>query len=334
MPFISDIIQHKRVSIVGLEKNTGKTECLNYIVRRLSALDISLAITSIGIDGERTDQVTQTAKPEIRLHEGVCFATSEKHYLQKKITAEIISISNDYTSTGRIVTARSKDKGSVILSGPTSHVALARWIQSIECLNIDVILIDGALSRMSSASPNISKAMILSTGASVSTSLQTLVQKTAFKVEMMQLPVTQSTQACVFQTLERGIWGIDNHEELVDLHINSTFTQLDAVCQYPQIYVTGGLSDQFLKHCGASPSHPIEIIVRDFTKLFISSATYQWFLKQGGHISVLQRNELIAICVNPTAPNGYQLNSDLLCKSLAEKINLPIYDIIKNDYTV
>ena len=35
MPFINDIATFKSLSIVGLEKNTGKTECLNYILGRL-----------------------------------------------------------------------------------------------------------------------------------------------------------------------------------------------------------------------------------------------------------------------------------------------------------
>ena len=35
MPFVSDIVKYDSLSIVGLEKNTGKTEALNYILRRL-----------------------------------------------------------------------------------------------------------------------------------------------------------------------------------------------------------------------------------------------------------------------------------------------------------
>ena len=38
MPFTGDILQYKSMSIVGLEKNTGKTECLNYILKRLEHL--------------------------------------------------------------------------------------------------------------------------------------------------------------------------------------------------------------------------------------------------------------------------------------------------------
>ena len=75
MSFISDILKFKSLSIVGLEKNTGKTVCLNFILDRLPSA-CRVAVTSIGIDGESKDQVTGTAKPEIILKEGTIFSTS------------------------------------------------------------------------------------------------------------------------------------------------------------------------------------------------------------------------------------------------------------------
>ena len=35
MGFVDDISDYRSLAIVGLEKNTGKTECLNYILRRI-----------------------------------------------------------------------------------------------------------------------------------------------------------------------------------------------------------------------------------------------------------------------------------------------------------
>ncbi len=56
MPFVDEILKYRSVSIVGLEKNTGKTECLNYIINRLPTDYFSVAVTSIGLDGESPDQ--------------------------------------------------------------------------------------------------------------------------------------------------------------------------------------------------------------------------------------------------------------------------------------
>ena len=77
MTLIDDIVESRSVSVVGLEKNTGKTECLNYIIRNLPAGRVKVAVTSIGVDGETTDSVTGTSKTEIFLREGMLFSTCE-----------------------------------------------------------------------------------------------------------------------------------------------------------------------------------------------------------------------------------------------------------------
>ena len=63
MPFIADLQKYKSLSIVGMDKNTGKTVCLNYVLSRLKDLGVKTAVTSIGIDGERVDQVFGSHKP-------------------------------------------------------------------------------------------------------------------------------------------------------------------------------------------------------------------------------------------------------------------------------
>ena len=55
MPFISELYKYSSVSVVGLEKNTGKTETLNYIIGKLELDNHTTAVTSIGIDGEGLD---------------------------------------------------------------------------------------------------------------------------------------------------------------------------------------------------------------------------------------------------------------------------------------
>ena len=52
MHIIDDILRYQSLSIVGLEKNTGKTECLKYVLERIPLEHKHIAVTSIGIDGE------------------------------------------------------------------------------------------------------------------------------------------------------------------------------------------------------------------------------------------------------------------------------------------
>ena len=80
MPFIEELIKYRSCSIVGLAKNTGKTVSLNYVLGRLPLDRMRIGLSSIGIDGETTDQVTKTAKPEITIQEGTYFGYCNQEY--------------------------------------------------------------------------------------------------------------------------------------------------------------------------------------------------------------------------------------------------------------
>ena len=60
MSLIDNILRCRTLSITGMAKNTGKTVTLNYLLEQLKVLHKVAAVTSIGSDGEKTDQVTQT----------------------------------------------------------------------------------------------------------------------------------------------------------------------------------------------------------------------------------------------------------------------------------
>ncbi len=337
MPFIEELIKYKSCSIVGLEKNTGKTECFNYVMQRLPLDKIRVAVSSIGIDGETTDQVTKTAKPEIFLREGVYFGTSEKHYLTKLLTSELLEISDENTSLGNIVIGKALTPGKLLLSGPSSTNGLRRWMNEMRKYDIDLTIIDGALSRLSLASPAVSESMILATGAAYSANINTLVQKTAFVVQMINLELTSQENYDTFIDINNGVWAIDADNDfgkkLVDLKVASSLSiniNTDGLKKCKTLYVSGALTDNFLNHIRQNKIfNETEIVVRDFTKIFLTPMTYNTFVNGKRKITVLQKSKLIAVCVNPTSPNGIVLDSEKLCKTLSEAINLPVYDLKK-----
>ena len=343
MPFIEELIKYKSCSIVGLEKNTGKTECFNYVLQRLPLETKRVAVSSIGIDGETTDQVTKTAKPEIFLREGMYFGTSEKHYLMKRLSSELLEISNENTSLGNIVIGKALTPGKILLSGPSSSSGLRRWMDEMKKYNIDLTIIDGALSRMSLASPTVSESMILATGAAYSANINTLVQKTAFVVQMINLDVTSQENYDTFNNITSGVWAIDSDADLdadtdlmkgrriVDLKVASSLSiniNTDGLKKCKTLFVSGALTDNFINHIRQNKIFSgTEIVVRDFTKIFLTPMTYNSFVNAKRKISVLQKSKLIAVCVNPTSPNGIVLDSEKLCNTLSDAIKLPVYDL-------
>ena len=331
MPFIEELIKYKSCSIVGLEKNTGKTECFNYVLQRLSLENKRIAVSSIGIDGETTDQLTKTAKPEIFLREGVYFGTSEKHYLMKRLSAELLEITNENTSLGNIIIGKALTPGKILLSGPSSTNGLRRWMDEMKKYDVDLTIIDGALSRMSLASPTVSESMILATGAAYSANINTLVQKTAFVVQMINLDLTSEDNREIFNDIKNGVWAIDEDDVIHDLKVASSLSiniNTDGLKKCKTLFVSGALTDNFINHIRQNKIfNETEIVVRDFTKIFLTPMTYNSFVNGKRKITVLQKSKLIAVCVNPTSPNGIILDSEKLCRTLSEAIKLPVYDL-------
>lgn len=334
MPFITDILKFKSISIVGMEKNTGKTECLNYIIKRLLDYNKKIAITSIGIDGESVDQVTETPKPEIEIGDGVVFVTSEKHFKQKQITAEILDISIKQSSLGRLVTARAKDRGKLIFSGPPDTVWLKQIIESLKQYKLDAILIDGALSRKSTGSPSVTDCMILTTGAALSANIPTLVKKTKFVCALINIEQYQTTLTDILLADENGISIIDKQNNIHNTGIKSTLLLDKAKDKLfgkgNTYFVSGIITDKLLDLLRIQPDiSDTVLVVKDFTKIFVSPEKYADFIFKGGQIKVLLKPNLLAVCINPTSPEGFILDSDKLRNELQKNIDVPVYDIKK-----
>ncbi len=334
MPFINEILSHRSLSIVGMEKNTGKTECLNYIIRRLKNSGKSIAITSIGIDGESLDQVTSTHKPEIEIYPEMMFVTDEKHYKTRKITSEILNISKQSTSLGRLVTAKAKSRGKLIFSGPSNTMWIKEVINELQNFGCDLCIIDGALSRKSLGSPSVTDCMILSTGAAVSHDINELIRKTKFVYNLINLEEYNSLNTNELLKTERGIWAIDNNNEIHNLEIDSTLLlekNKDRLFEYGNtIFASGIVSDKVLNLLRIQKNiQNTTLIVKDFTKIFVTPESLYSYLSKGGKIKVLLKTKLIAVCVNPTSPAGYVINSEKITSELSEALNIPVYDIFK-----
>ena len=322
------------MSVVGTDKNVGKTVTLNYILRRLAQSSCNVAVTSIGIDGEGIDQVTHTAKPDIRLTEGNLFVTSEQHYRAKRLVADILDVSDYRTSLGRLVTARSLTPGQVLLSGPSDTVRLIRTIADTRRLGADITLVDGALSRMSLASPTVTDAMVLATGAAFSLSIPQLVRNTTFLCRLIDLPRVDQYVFDALSPLTTGVYALADRDELVQLNIPSAVLfqhnkdELNA--RGHRLFVSGVVTDKLLSHIRMQRwCDGYEIIVQDFTKLFVSPDVLTAFVGRGGSIKVLYKSNLAAITVNPLSPKGYTLDSDLLCSELSSALARPVYDVMR-----
>lgn len=344
MRLFDDIAHYGSLAIVGLEKNTGKTETLNYILRHLDGCRRRIAITSIGIDGETVDAVTRTQKPEITIYPDMIFTTAEQFFLQKHFVAEILDISKEHTVLGRLVTARALTRGKVLLTGAADTFTLSKNIANNRRLGVDLTIVDGALSRLSLASPAVTDAMILATGAAFSSNIETLVCKTAFVCKLIELPLF-TIDGITFDdegkrlpldtdTELRGVFCLaDGHLE--DLGVESALSignidndKVELIKRQKVIFVYGILSNRvidFLIENGAAKG--CTIVVKDFSTIFVTDDRYALFVRIGGSIVVLRKTRLVALTVNPTSPQGIVLNSEVLCQRLEEATGVRVVDV-------
>lgn len=334
MKIIDEILQIQSLSIIGLEKNTGKTETLNYVLGRLRCVDKCIAVTSIGVDGEGIDRVTQTAKPEIILYENMLFVTSEQHYKSRLLTSEIIKVSSDTTALGRLITARVLTAGKVMLSGPSDTQTLKQIISQNAEFGAQLTIVDGALSRKSLGSPAITDAVILATGAALSANIATLVQHTKFVCSLIDLPQIENKFQSLLTPINKGLHVVDKNENVVDLHLESALNlkSFDAnkLADAQILFVSGVVSDNILDFIRIQKNvNELTIVVRDFTKIFVSPEKYNAFVKKGGNIKVLYKTKLLAVTVNPTSPQGYKLNSETLCAALRDALNVDVFDVFE-----
>lgn len=322
---------------MGLEKNTGKTVCLNYVLRRLNEEGVHPAVTSIGVDGEQTDAVYGSAKPEVRLYDGSLFITSEQHYRQRMLVSELLEVSQRRTSLGRMITARVQCGGKILLSGAASTLVLRRQIAHLrDEMSVPITIIDGALSRLSLASPAVSEAMILATGAAVSANIPQLVSKTRFIYDLIRIPAVEEAARDALTPCTSGLWGLDKECQPHDLGIASVFLldkyQDNLLRHGSTIFATGAVSDRLLRYLSQQKHvEDITLVARDFTKFFVTPGTMHAYLAHGGHLRVLQQSHLVAITLNPTSPQGYSLHSDDACAALSDALGIPVYDVMKTD---
>ncbi len=311
------------MAVAGLAKNAGKTETLNYVLDRLAGYQGRLALTSIGIDGESVDQVTRTRKPEITVGQGMVFVTSETHYRQRRLLADVLAVSDRRTALGRLITARVLTPGKVILSGPATTAELRTLIARMKELGVGTTLVDGALSRLSLSSPAVTDAMILATGAAVSRTVEGVAGSTAYVCELIALPCADKEMVAALETITQGVWGVDADKHPHDLGIRSALGAVackDALFTYGRtLFTPGAVGDKFLDTLAVcSDKEPVQLIVSDFTRIFATPESYRRFQRRGGTIRVLRRSQLLAVTVNPLSPEGYRLDSQLLQNRLRE----------------
>lgn len=328
---------YKTISIIGMDKNVGKTTVLNHILKEARG-KISLGLTSIGRDGEDKDVVTHTEKPRVYVERGTYVATAKQCLFNSDITKEIIETTGIYTPMGEVIIVKALSDGHVELGGPSINSSMKNICDSLLSFGSGLVIVDGALSRKTSASPIISDAAILSTGAALGRSIDKVVDSTNYIVKLLSLKAEQNSEIlklCKGITEKSKIGFIYKDKKIKHLEVLTSLEasreiieSLNEDIQY--VVIKGIISDKLIEDIlkGTDKYKGVTFLIEDGTKVFVKQETLYRFEKQGGILKVINGINLICLTCNPKSPYGYQFDGHRFLAELRKNINLPVFDVV------
>ncbi|HHW57013.1 MAG TPA: hypothetical protein GXX15_04960 [Clostridia bacterium] len=333
------IKEYRTISIIGMAKNVGKTTVLNHILSKARG-KYTLGLTSIGRDGEEYDQVSFFPKPRIYVEEGSYIATAKEALLNSDITKEIIVTTGFYTPMGEVIIAKALSDGYVDLAGPSINKEIAEVCELLLELGSDKVIIDGALSRKTQASPSVSEATILSTGAVLSYNMEETVKKTVFTVKLLSIEAEKDQEVVkvaesILDTARLGfIYKSKSYKSIrIATAIDSSKEIVENLKDVTHVVIKGVITDRLIEDVMKSTNKykGVTFLAEDATKLFLKEETFLKFQKSGGIFRVLKPINLICVMINPISPLGYSYDKDEFLTQLKKEINLPVFDVIGGD---
>lgn len=301
------------LSITGICKNAGKTTLLNTLTEQFEQEGILPALTSIGLDGEKTDVLYGTDKPQVYLKSGMFFATAKELLPLCTATKEIVEVTDFSTPLGVVVVCRARSGGKVILAGPSITGQLAQLREIFLKKGAQKVLIDGALSRRSLITPSLSDACLLVAGASFSLSYDALIEETLFNIALLTLPLIKA------------------EENFKEIKVKKDFLALSK--EKDLLYFEGALTDAVITPViRAKDKNGLRVVVQDSSKVMLSKNIFYSAKEAGISFFVKNSVNLAAVAVNPYSIEGYTLDIKKIVEGIREKTNIPLYDTRGNCY--
>lgn len=308
------------VTIIGLCKNAGKTTALCRLISELA--DECLAMTSVGRDGERTDVVTGTEKPEIWVRRGTLFATAKGLLPLCDVTVEVAASTDVLTPLGQVAVFRALSDGYVQLAGPSAVGQLEPLKHTFRQLGAQRILIDGAAGRKSLAGTGENGCAILCVGASMDGTMEHIVAETAHVCNLFAAePIAlnhQNARFALFDTaenplsLETGGDGLPVWKSLPRSHCI--------------LWTSGGVTTPMLRTL-AQRGAPTTVVAPDATHFLFDRTTAQLFARHGGQLRVDRPLNIAAVCANPWSAYGKHLDQNELLAALRDAIHIPVVNV-------
>ena len=331
----------RRLALVGLAKNTGKTETLTAILAEHAAAGRRVGVTSIGRDGEARDVIdARIEKPRVHLAAGSLVATTAGLLRASAVAHERLAQTGVRTPLGEVVLARLTERGTVEVAGPSAAADVLAVSEAMAELGAEQVLIDGAIDRRAASSPAVADGLVMATGAVLGHEIEHVVEVTRNAVDLVRLPRTAGGATPTGADASAG----EDGERLSlerGLVLSGEPAEIAALLrEHPRastLLVDGALGERFLEGLLAARAQrggrELRIVVGDPTKVFLSRRGPSWYERQGLVVEVQRTIELKAITVNPVAPQSHRFDSRRLRELIGAAVpDVPVLDVLDPSY--
>ena len=335
----------RRVALVGLAKNTGKTQTLGAILAEHAGEGVNVGVTSIGRDGEEHDVIdARIQKPRIHLREGTLLATTAGLLRASELSHERLRQTGVRTPLGEVVVARLAEAGIVEVAGPGAAADVRAVSEAMEELGAERVLIDGAIDRRAASSPEVADGLVMATGAVLGRDPAQVVASTANAVELVRLPRAAGVDVRAWEASDGERAASEHDGQLLlsrRLLLRAEPEQIAELLRaHPRAHtllVRGALSERFLEGLLAArverTGRELRIVAADPTKVFLSRRGPAWYRRQGVAIEVLHPIELKAITVNPLSPQSHSFDSEELRELIRAAVaDVAVVDVLDPSY--
>lgn len=328
------IENYKRISIIGMEKNVGKTTLLNKLIADIGKTK-KLGLTSIGRDGEDVDVVTSTDKPRIYVREGSIIATGRDCLTKCDITKEILYVTNFTTPMGSIVIVRALSDGYVDIAGPSYNKQVKIVVELMEKFGSEISIVDGALGRKSTAISDVSEATILSTGAALSLDMPKVIDETKKTVYFLRLDeVDENIKEKIKNFKDEKAVLFYKNGEVAILEVSNSIDLSNILKEYltkdlEYFYIRGAVTPKIIEALINSRGNyeNITLLAEDGTKFFLNSSLLNKSKLSGIEFKVLNKINLLFVTINPHSPLGVDFDKEEFKTRLQKEISVPVINV-------
>ena len=341
------------IAMLGMCKNAGKTKALNRLIYEYQLPGRSIAVTSVGRDGERTDLVTGTDKPPIYMHRGMLAATASDLLPLSDVSREILDVTDIATPLGIVVVFKARSDGYAQLAGPSIIEDLSRLIKRLHGFGAETVIIDGAMNRRSPAAGALDGACVLCTGASLNKDMGIVVSETAFVCKLLTLPERRTDITRPGEQWDFGIrnseFGISDkdigmmrgqHSRRYTVLYSDNALDTDTVedlCTIlkrscpESIFFSGAFTESAARAIMQSGAKidGLLFIVEDSSKILLAKETFEKLQGRSAGFMVKRSTMLAAVTINPISAGGWRFDADIFLEEMKRAANVPVLNVGK-----